>query len=182
MHIRRPSLSTVSNVAFACACLATAGVAATRFLDGRYGPATSAATAERNPISPGTLVPPIDGVSFEGAAVTVALVVQSECRYCAESMPFYRELSKLRARDKVQFVVLSREPLMTTEDYLKKRELAVDRVARLKGSEIPVPGTPTLLLIGRTGAVQSSWLGRLTAAQEKEVSKQIAFRSTSPTG
>lgn len=177
MRLTPPSLNTVANVALACACLATAGVATNRFLDGHYGLVTSAGTAERHPVSPGTRVLPIDGVSFASASVTVALVVQSECRFCSDSMPFYRELSKLRAKDKVQLVVLSRESLATTEHYLKARQLAVDRIAQLKGAEIPVSGTPTLLLIGKTGTVQDSWLGRLTPAQEEEVSKQIVSRS-----
>jgi hypothetical protein len=182
MHIVRPTLTTISNIAFSCACLATVAVAASRYVDGRYGLVTSAAGAQSNPIPPGTQVPQLDGISFGRAEVTVAVVVQTECRFCAESMPFYRKLSGLRAGGRIQLVVLSQEAVTATESYLHQRELEVDRVGQLKGADLPVVGTPTLLLIDKTGTVERSWLGRLTATQEKEVTEHIASRSVLPAG
>jgi hypothetical protein len=113
-------------------------------------------------------------VSFKNSAVTVALVVQSSCRFCADSMPFYRRLAKLRSAGNVQLVAVSMEPADTLKDYVKKNEVDVDRVGHLTGLEIPTTGTPTLVVIGRDGTVRGSWLGRLSSSQESDVLRMIS--------
>jgi hypothetical protein len=129
--------------------------------------------AQPSALAPGTKLPPLDGVSYDKSAVTVAVVMQSQCAFCTASMPFYQQLAKMRAASGFQLVAASAESTRTTTEYLKQRGVDVDAVAMLKANEIPTSGTPTLVLIGKGGVIMESWLGQLSAAQEAEVTARI---------
>jgi hypothetical protein len=171
-------LNKASQVVFMFACLALVALASVRVWNESH-PGTSVGADTRGPLAqqgalaPGTKLPPLDGVSYETSAVTVAVVLQSRCAFCAASMPFYQQLAKLRGASGFQLVAASAESTRTTTDYLKQRGVEVDAVATLKGSEIPTSGTPTLVLIGKGGVIMDSWLGQLSAAQEAEVTARI---------
>jgi hypothetical protein len=93
-------------------------------------------------------------------------------------MPFYKHLSEMRAQGQLQLVVLSQEPVDVMRAYVREHGLDVDGV--VQGGEIQTPGTPTLLVVTKGGAVEASWIGQLSTAQEQEVVrrvKQVAQRS-----
>jgi hypothetical protein len=169
------SLNKASQVVFILTCLALVTLASVHVWDASsarmssVGP--SGPTAQSSPITPGTKLPPLQGVSHDKAALTVVLVVQSRCPYCAASMPFYQRLAKTRPTSRFQLVAAA--TIQNTTEYLKQRGLTVDAVAAMTGDEIPTTGTPTLVLIGKGGIVIESWLGQLSAAQEKEVTTRI---------
>lgn len=172
------ALNKASQVVFIFTCLALVTLASVRVWN-ESPPGTSTGgdalgpVAQQRPLVPGTKLPPLEGVSYDRSAVTVAVVLQSQCRFCAASMPFYQQLAKLRAASRFQLVAASGESIQTTADYLKQRGVEVDAVATLKGHEIPTTGTPTLVLIGKDGVVIDSWLGQLSASQEAEVTARI---------
>jgi hypothetical protein len=113
-------------------------------------------------------------VSYDKTRLTATVIIQSQCRYCAASIPFYQRIAKMRTSGGLQLVVASIESTQTTTGYLTQHGVQVDAVARLKNSEIPATGTPTLVLVDKGGIVVASWLGQLSTAQEAEVSAQIA--------
>ena len=171
-------LNKASHIVFIFSCLALVALGSVRVWN-ESQPLTSSVPnvavsgAQPSPLIPGTKLPLLDGVSYEKAPLTVALVVQSQCRYCAASMPFYERVAKMRTPNGLQLVVASKESTQTTTDYLTQRGVQVDAVTMLKNNEFPTTGTPTLVLVNRRGVVIGSWLGQLNARQEAEVTAQI---------
>jgi peroxiredoxin len=169
------TLDRLSNLVFIFTCLILVGLASYRTAGSpRAGEAPRPADARVDPLPKGVKVPDLAEVSFGTSAVTVALVVQSSCRFCGDSMPFYRRLAKLRSAGNVQIVAVSLEPVDALREYVKKNEVDVDHVGHLTGLELQTTGTPTLVVIGRDGTVRGSWLGRLSASQESDVLKMIS--------
>ena len=173
------SLTKASHVVFIFTCLALVSLAGFRVWSERAAAAVSAVTAtgpiaQETPLTPGAKVSALDGISYDNSPLTVAVVVQSHCPYCAASIPFYQKLSKMRASSGFQFIAAAYEPVDTTRGYLKERGVEVDAIASLRGPEIPTTGTPTLVLIGKGGIVLDSWLGQLSASQEADVTARIA--------
>lgn len=136
------------------------------------------ASAREGVIAPGTPVGQIDGVRFDTAALTIALVLHTDCQFCLDSIPFYQKLSATRRPGRVQIVALSHESIDTFSLYLKRRGIVVDAVAHIAGPELPSDGTPTLAIINAAGRVRRTWLGRLSADQEKEVMSVVSTTST----
>ena len=80
------------------------------------------------------------GVDFAAAEQTLVMVLQSDCPYCEQSLPFYRSLKSLpRESDDLQIVIVA------------------------------PPGTPTLLLVDRDGVIEAAWMGLLDQSREAEV-------------
>jgi hypothetical protein len=107
---------------------------------------------------------------------TLLMVLQSDCRYCTESIPFYNRLSdRLRTqpeKSRVQLIVLTRDALKTAEEYLTSHQLIVDATVTMSAKlrdTLRIPGTPALLLVGRTGLIQDTWFGKLTSDGERQV-------------
>ena len=85
-------------------------------------------------------------------------------------MRFYSRLvdEAQKSQGRVTVVFGSKEPVSTTIRYLESNGLH-DAVAVSAPGDVPVGGTPTLLVVGRTGSVLNGWLGRLSRRQEDTV-------------
>jgi hypothetical protein len=169
------TLSKASNIVFIVTCAALIGLASVRVWDDHrmITPSANEPMAQEQPLPRGTTLPHIEGVSFDSTNATVALVLQSQCKFCAASIPFYKRLADLRAKDQVQIVVFSKEPADVMRSYVRDHGLEVDSVAVVQDDQIQTPGTPTLLVVTKHGAVEASWIGQLSSAQEQEVLRQV---------
>jgi hypothetical protein len=107
---------------------------------------------------------------------TLLLYIQSRCKFCSESMPFYQVLFKARSQ-RVSIVALSPEDRQVTVDYLKAHNLTADEVAQVPISGGRFLGTPTIIAVDRAKKVKGIWLGKLTPPQEREVLALAAPRT-----
>lgn len=108
------------------------------------------------------------GIDFRAGARTVVLFLQSDCRFCRESTPFYQRLT---ARDTagVQIVVAAPAADAGMRRYLSTHEIEPDALVYVEQGELPVFATPTVLAVDPTGLVTHAWTGRLDAEQETNV-------------
>lgn len=129
------------------------------------------------PPAAGRHVYDLDKQVFANADRTLLLVLRDGCRYCTESMPFYRELGRLRAESRgpkirlVAVVLSERNPGAATR-YVHSQGLAVDGVVALAGERqkrFGVGATPTLMLVDQTGLIAERWVGLLDASGERRV-------------
>lgn len=125
-------------------------------------------------------VPSIPNVDYSAADKTMLLFLSSYCRYCTESMDFYRRLVQHRANSSVrlQLVVLSREKIESLLNYVQNHGLSADRVESIDTSifqELRL--TPTLILVNAEGKMEQAWLGRQTASGEAEILRAIGAMS-----
>jgi hypothetical protein len=140
--MKAETLNKLSQIVFIVTCVVLVSFASVRVWDDhrvRIAPVNTP-LAQVNPLQHGTKLPSIDGVSFERTNATVALVLQSECKFCAASVPTNQKLARMRDGNRLQLVVLSKEPTDVMRAYTRDHALAVDGVASLRGGEIQTPG------------------------------------------
>ncbi|MDO8835282.1 MAG: hypothetical protein Q7V01_06780 [Vicinamibacterales bacterium] len=123
---------------------------------------------------------PID-VTIDEGRPTMLVLVQSRCRFCTESMPFYRSILELRSKGQcdVQVVAVGLDPMEITKSYLAENAVSADTVVPYPGvAEIRFGGTPTVLAIHPTRRILGVWEGRLTASQEAAVKTALGCGGT----
>lgn len=96
------------------------------------------------------------------------MVIQSSCGYCQESAPFYRRIIERDAAD-VQVVVAAPSNDAGIDSYITETGLDPDSVVLVDRWRLPVPSTPTLLLVADDGLVTHAWVGMLDAEREAAV-------------
>lgn len=118
---------------------------------------------------------PIDGVDFARNGSTLLMMLREDCRFCQESIPFYKRLTTAVAHSASphRIVVVSTDPLERMSAYLGAAGVQVSHLAGVTPGQLRVPGTPMLLLVDNTGVVREVWRGKLNRAQEVEVLRAL---------
>jgi hypothetical protein len=167
------SLDRVTNIATLVTCLAIGVVV----FQSHAGQGQQGAPVT---YSPGERVAGLQEINFASAEHTLMLVVRRDCEYCEESVPFYRsivsEVTKRSPGIAVQLVVVTSDDRETAMDFLRTNQIAISTVMPISGVKmraLKVPGTPTLILTDRAGVVEQVWIGKLTAAGEREVLRKL---------
>lgn len=106
------------------------------------------------------------------APLSAVIVISSNCRYCIESIDFYRRLSLTRENQPRSFQTIfvgMRDPGEAGR-FVKTFGVPADHTAILPGDvRARIPGTPALLLVSRDGRVTGIWVGKLTPREEEVV-------------
>lgn len=110
---------------------------------------------------------------WQESTETVVLVLQVGCRFCDESASFYRELLPRAAEKNVRVVAVMPNELGEARDYLQAKEISIPTIEKLEISQLRIRGTPTILLLDKTGTVKNAWEGKLSHLQEKDVLKSL---------
>ena len=120
-------------------------------------------------ISVGNKVP-LPAADFSGHDKNVVMVLRDGCHYCSASAPFYQKLvhAAEKAPDVHLMAVLPQE-IPQAKKYLEKLGVPVGDVQHAELQSLKVAGTPTLLLVDRTGVVKNVWVGQLNGQGEADV-------------
>ena len=116
--------------------------------------------------------PTIPGVEWQSrSGLSLVISVSSSCRFCGESLDFYKHLSLQRrvADLSVPVFFVSNEPEDRLREFLVAGGVVEPKVIRLAPVTLGMPATPTLLLIGPDGVVQATYIGKLSQADENRV-------------
>jgi len=142
---------------------------------GRTVPARSASrSALTDPIGQKLSLP---GVDWDKNGRTLVFALQTGCRFCSESGPFYRRLAEQRPRfGETQFVAVLPQPVEESKEFLSQLGVHVDDVKQGSLSNIGVRGTPTLLLVNATGVVTEAWPGKLRPEAEEAVLSRLRIK------
>jgi hypothetical protein len=98
---------------------------------------------------------------------TLVAALQTTCKFCTDSMPFYRRLAS-QYEGRLHIVVVTPNSAAATAEYLSGHDLVPSTTV----PESPidgVTGTPTLLLVDDDGTISGTWRGRLNARGEEAV-------------
>lgn len=105
---------------------------------------------------------------------TLILALSTTCHFCAESTPFYQKLvGQKESRSDIGFVAVMPQPTDEARHYLSEHGIKIDEVRSASLNSIRVRGTPTLVLVDKTGAVVRSWVGKLPPEKETEVVETV---------
>lgn len=181
-------LSTGNRVSAAVQLLANIGVIALCVLVGwmavkKSGAWTGAPDPSGRPpvYRSGDAIDAVAGVDFKAARRTLVMVVREDCRFCAESLPFYQKLSQAHAKNPGQdlrVIVATTDAHEALAAYLKSNHVDVDQVVTIAAGALKVPGTPSLLLVDATGRILNFWRGRLPPQQEQEALRVLGLSSS----
>jgi hypothetical protein len=112
----------------------------------------------------------VAGVDFRASAQTLVLVVRKGCRFCDESMPFYKQLGDDAAIAKTtRLVIAAPDDEVVSREELAKQAVRVDQVVKVKGGDLKVRGTPTVIVVDRGGTVRQVLIGRLDETKQREL-------------
>lgn len=103
------------------------------------------------------------------------VALQTECRFCKEEMPFYRELATRAAKSHARVAFVFAEPVTEARAFLRANNVDSPEVYRSDFRDIHVSGTPTLILIDENSKVVSDWVGKLPDDRHAEVFNRIGI-------
>ena len=112
---------------------------------------------------------PLNQVNWQLQGKSVVLAASTTCHFCTESAPFYRNLAEHSRERHVRFIAVFPQPVAESKTYLSNEGVQVDDIRQASLPELQIKGTPTLLLVDRSGTVKSVWRGKLPPEKEQEV-------------
>ena len=112
----------------------------------------------------------IPNVDWHVSRLNVVLFISTQCHFCAESVPFYRQLADAsrNVEHPTSFSVISLEPSAAIKAYLARERVPASAVYQLPSEGAPMRGTPTLMVVDSGGIVRRVLTGKLGPEQERE--------------
>lgn len=113
----------------------------------------------------------LPGSGVSQGRITLVMVISSQCSYCLDELPFYKQLSGLRAASGGALRLLAVLPQETASAtaFLGSSSVTTDEVLTITPRELGVQILPTLLLIDEHGKLLRYWVGELDHARQQEV-------------
>lgn len=102
----------------------------------------------------------------------VVLYLSSQCRFCDQSMTFYKRLTDVREQRGFKVIALARESESALTAYLSKHSVSVDGVVSIASRPMKLSATPTLLVLDPGPTVSKAWVG-LLGEREREVNERL---------
>ena len=136
-------------------------------------------TAENPPpawVKVGDQLPSLPAYDWKAHDRTLVLALRNGCRFCEESIPFYRKLAELEKSNQLDahLIAVFPDDLADVRRLVETERLAVEAFPGIELSQVKVEGTPTLILVDRQGRVSKVWIGELAAAGQAEVVTAIS--------
>ena len=105
-------------------------------------------------------------------APTLILYLSSNCRYCTESLPFYKTMAAAPDDRHYRVRAIGREPAESLKKYLTDAGVTADSVGSIGNRQLKFSATPTIVLVDGTNKVVNAWVG-LLRNREAEVVRAL---------
>jgi len=119
----------------------------------------------------------LKNVEWQANEKSLGFAVFTTCHFCTESAGFYRRLVEECKQQHVRTIAVLPQPFAESEAYLKGEGVTVDEIRQATLPDLEISGTPTLLLLDRSGLVKQVWLGKLQAEREGDVVAALAKKT-----
>jgi thioredoxin-related protein len=118
----------------------------------------------------------IPGVDYKSAPRTLLIAMNSNCGYCNESIPFYRELKEAQREhnEKTRIIAIFSDMENIAKHYVKQKQLDMEAIAEVNLKTLNVDATPTIILVNSSGTILDFWIGKLSPDDEQLVVKSIS--------
>jgi hypothetical protein len=118
----------------------------------------------------------IKNIDWKSSSATLVMALSTKCHFCSESGPFYQELTtRLSEKSGIHQLAIFPQSAPEGLDYLKSLRVNISDVRHQDFSSIPISGTPTLLLVDKTGTVTEKWTGKLAAKQQATLLQSLGL-------
>lgn len=119
----------------------------------------------------------VQGVDWESAEQTLLLVLDENCPYSRQSMPFYKQLAEHAAgRGDVRLLGAVETSAESGQRYVEENDVQVD-VIKWDFRKLGILQTPNILIVNRAGDVTKQWTGYLSPLGEADVISQLFGKS-----
>ena len=146
--------------------IALAVVVGTVFLRDRFTPSP----AEPVAVKAGDKLPKLDGWNWGDHDQTLVMGLRKGCHFCEDSAPFYQRLTaQQQGGSNSTIVAVFPDAAEAVKEVVQSEGLRVHALAGVPLERLKISGTPTLLLVDRSGTVMNAWTGMLSPRQELEV-------------
>lgn len=106
----------------------------------------------------GAKAPVLPGVDYSSSDRTLVLFLSTFCIHCEEATPFYRKLAEKADGNRRMLGVFAEDPQLVTQ-FKSRFGLTIDTIAAVPSLRFGIRGTPTLVLVSRSGQVVQTWVG-----------------------
>jgi thioredoxin-related protein len=132
-----------------------------------------------NEVKVGDRLTQLDGWDWRAHDRTLMLVLRKGCHFCEDSAPFYQRLvaTQHQGGSTTALIAVFPDKEDAVKEVMKSEGLEVKGLAGVPLEGLKVSGTPTVLLVDKSGTVLNAWIGVLSPRQELEVMKAVACRS-----
>lgn len=126
---------------------------------------------EPEAVKAGDKLPNLDGWDWGAHEQTLVLGLRKGCHFCEDSAPFYQRLTAQQQPGGSSPAILAvfPDPADTVKEVVQSEGLTAHVLAGVPLEKLKISGTPTLLLVNRSGTVLNAWIGILSPRQELEV-------------
>ena len=108
------------------------------------------------------------------AKKTAIIALQIGCRFCKQSLPFYRRLvAEAGSTTATHLIFAFPQSVDDARLYLTTNGIVASDVRQVSLKSIHVIGTPTIILLNKQNKVQSFWIGALTQDNESMVESAL---------
>jgi hypothetical protein len=116
----------------------------------------------------------LDGWDWAAHDQTLVLGLRKGCHFCEDSAPFYQRLmAQQQGRSNSTIVAVFPDAADAVKEVVQSEGLRVHALAGVPLERLKISGTPTLLLVDRSGTVLNAWIGVLSPRQELDVMRSI---------
>jgi thioredoxin-related protein len=112
-------------------------------------------------------------VNFTEQPKTLVLALQTGCRFCNDSAPFYKRVIESVKDKNVKLVAVFPTAVEESAAHLSKIGLSNMEVKQSPLKGLDVSGTPTLILTNEKGEITDYWVGKLPPDKEAEVLNKL---------
>lgn len=169
----RSKLDTAANIAIILVCIVAAAV----LIRNNFFPPQQPLPPGMEQAEKGDRLDVLKAAMPQGADRTLFVMLQPNCGYCNESMPFYKRLIDERNQkgSNVKVVAAVGKPDAQAEEAQKLAQAGVqpDGLTTVDFEAAKVPGTPALLLVNNQGEVLDVWVGKLDEGKESQVLRSL---------
>jgi len=117
----------------------------------------------------------VSKVDYRSSEQTLLIALNTNCSYCRESLPLYRKLEEVQHEGNKSTRILALFPNSEEEvaRYTEANQLKLDTVANVDFRPLLISGTPTMVLVNKSGEVKNFWLGKLADPEEDEFLRSL---------
>ena len=139
---------------------------------------------QMNEVKAGDNLTHLDGWDWSAHDRTLMLVLRKGCHFCEDSVPFYQRLVATQREDGSTAALIAVFPDSedAAKEVIRSQGLEIRALPGVSLEGLKVSGTPTLLLVDKSGTVLNAWIGVLSPRQELEVVKALACHGGSCSG
>jgi hypothetical protein len=117
----------------------------------------------------------LSNIRFDDAAIpTLIYVLTPTCIFCKHNLPNMKALiNQAQGKYRIVLVSLVREGI---EEYRRTHEISVpiSTISQQSSRDLQIGGTPSTLLVSRTGELLAEWVGAFNSDQKRQIEGQLS--------